>query len=219
MSLSKEIASKLLQIKAIKLNPQSPFTWASGIKSPIYCDNRISLSHPHARQAIKKGLAELSKEFGAFDMIAGVATAGIAHGALMADYMDMPFCYVRSEAKSHGRQNQIEGDLKEGQKILVIEDLISTGGSSIQVVEVLRQEGYEVVGVLAIFDYELQKAKDNFKLANCKYKTLSNYSALLQEAIEQDYITNDQLLILNNWNEDPNTWSEKYDNKVKSTWN
>ena len=219
MNLSKEIASKLLQIKAIKLNPQSPFTWASGIKSPIYCDNRISLSYPEARDAIKKGLAELSKSFGEFDMIAGVATAGIAHGALMADYMNLPFCYVRSEAKSHGRQNQIEGDLKAGQKILVIEDLISTGGSSIQVVEVLRQEGYEVVGVLAIFDYELKKAKDNFKNAKCVYKTLSNYTALLEEAIAEDYITNDQLRILNNWNEDPNAWSETHDNKVKSTWN
>lgn len=219
MNLSQEIASILLQIKAIKLNTQSPFTWASGIKSPIYCDNRVSLSHPQARTAIKKALAEKSKEFGAFDMIAGVATAGIAHGALMADYMDMPFCYVRSEAKSHGRQNQIEGDLKAGQKILVIEDLISTGGSSIQVVEVLRQEGYDVVGVLAIFDYELKKAKNNFSQTKCEYKTLSDYSALLKEAIAQDYISNDQLRILNNWNDDPNAWSEKFDNTVKSAWN
>lgn len=219
MNHSRKVASNLLQIKAIKLKPQSPFTWASGIKSPIYCDNRISLSHPAARTVIKEALAEKSKEFGSFDMIAGVATAGIAHGALLADYLNMPFSYVRSEAKSHGRQNQIEGDLKPGQKILVIEDLISTGGSSIQVVEVLRQEGYEIVGVLAIFDYQLEKSKLNFSREKCKYASLCDYKTLLEEALETDYISNDQLAVLTKWNEDPNAWSESFSKKLKTNWN
>lgn len=209
MNHSSLVALKLLQIKAIKLNPQNPFTWASGLKSPIYCDNRISLSYPDARDTIKNGLAEKSKEF-AFDMIAGVATAGIAHGALLADALNLPFCYVRSEAKSHGRQNQIEGDLTVGQKILVIEDLISTGGSSIQVVEVLRQEGFEVAGVLAIFDYQFEKAKANFKLANCPYKSVCNYQELIAEATKEDYISAAQLSVLKDWNSDPQRWSEKH---------
>jgi len=208
MDFSKDIANKLLQIKAIKLNPQSPFTWASGIKSPIYCDNRISLSHPEVRTAIKNALAAQSKNFRQFDIIAGVATAGIAHGALLADALNMPFCYVRSEAKSHGRQNQIEGDIKPNSKILVVEDLISTGGSSLQVVEVLRQEGYEIVGVLAIFDYQFEKAKNSFANANCKYETICNYQELIKEANETDYISNAQMEILANWNNDPIAWSE-----------
>ncbi|HOY14035.1 MAG TPA: orotate phosphoribosyltransferase [Saprospiraceae bacterium] len=219
MNYSRIVASNLLQIKAIKLNTQTPFTWASGIKSPIYCDNRVSLSHPSARNVIKEALAEKSKEFGAFDMVAGVATAGIAHGALLADFLNMPFSYVRSEAKSHGRQNQIEGDLKPGQKILVIEDLISTGGSSIQVVEVLRQEGYEVVGVLAIFDYQLAKSVLNFAREKCKYASLCNYETLLQEALETDYISNDQLSVLKEWNADPNGWSEAFSKNLKTNWN
>lgn len=209
MSHSSEVASKLLQIKAIKLNPQNPFTWASGLKSPIYCDNRLSLSYPDAREVIKKALAEKSKVFGDFDMVAGVATAGIAHGALVADELGLPFCYVRSEAKAHGRQNQIEGDLKQGQKILVVEDLISTGGSSIQVVEVLRSEGYEVVGVIAIFDYQFEKAKTNFKIAKCRYESTCNYQELIKEAIAQDYIAAGQLDILKDWNADPQFWSER----------
>jgi orotate phosphoribosyltransferase len=210
MNFSKEVAQKLLEIKAIKLSPQNPFTWASGLRSPIYCDNRLSLSYPEARNIIKRALAVKSSEFGIFDMIAGVATAGIAHGALMADELNMPFCYVRSEAKSHGRQNQIEGDLKKGQRILVVEDLISTGGSSLQVVEVLRSEGYEVAGVLAIFDYQFEKARNNFKIANCTYKTVCDYHSLIQEAVSLDYINSSQLDVLQDWNKDPQFWSENF---------
>ena len=210
MNFSQQVAQKLLEIKAIKLNPGQPFTWASGLRSPIYCDNRLSLSYPETRNLIKRALAVKSSEFGNFDMIAGVATAGIAHGALMADELNMPFCYVRSEAKSHGRQNQIEGDLKKGQKVLVIEDLISTGGSSIQVVEVLRNEGYEVVGVLAIFDYQFEKARNNFKLAKCPYKTICDYQSLIKEAIAMDYINSSQLDVLKDWNKDPQFWSENF---------
>jgi len=210
MNYSQQVAQKLLQIKAIKLSPNEPFTWASGLRSPIYCDNRLSLSYPEARNLIKRALAIKSAEFGNFDMVAGVATAGIAHGALMADELNMPFCYVRSEAKSHGRQNQIEGDLKKGQKILVIEDLISTGGSSIQVVEVLRNEGYEVAGVLAIFDYQFEKARKNFKLAKCTYKSVCDYQSLIKEAIAMDYISSSQLDVLNDWNKDPQFWSENF---------
>jgi orotate phosphoribosyltransferase len=210
MDYGQQVAQKLLQIKAIKLSPNEPFTWASGLRSPIYCDNRLSLSYPETRNLIKRALAIKSSEFGNFDMVAGVATAGIAHGALMADELNMPFCYVRSEAKSHGRQNQIEGDLKKGQKILVIEDLISTGGSSIQVVEVLRNEGYEVAGVLAIFDYQFEKARNNFKLAKCTYKSVCDYQSLIKEAIKMDYISSSQLDILKDWNKDPQFWSENF---------
>lgn len=210
MNFSQEVAQKLLEIKAIKLSPAQPFTWASGLRSPIYCDNRLSLSYPDARNLIKRALAVKSSEFGNFDMIAGVATAGIAHGALMADELNMPFCYVRSEAKSHGRQNQIEGDLKKGQRVLVVEDLISTGGSSLQVVEVLRNEGYEVAGVLAIFDYQFEKARNNFKLAKCAYKTVCDYQSLIKEAVAMDYITTSQLDVLKDWNKDPQFWSENF---------
>lgn len=210
MNFSQQVAQKLLEIKAIKLSPSQPFTWASGLRSPIYCDNRLSLSYPETRNLIKRALAVKSVEFGNFDMIAGVATAGIAHGALMADELNLPFCYVRSEAKSHGRQNQIEGDLKKGQKILVIEDLISTGGSSIQVVEVLKNEGYEVVGVLAIFDYQFEKARNNFKIAKCNYKSICDYQSLIQEAISMDYINSSQLDVLKDWNKDPQFWSENF---------
>jgi orotate phosphoribosyltransferase len=210
MNFSQQVAQKLLEIKAIKLSPSQPFTWASGLRSPIYCDNRLSLSYPETRNLIKRALAVKSSEFGNFDMIAGVATAGIAHGALMADELNLPFCYVRSEAKSHGRQNQIEGDLKKGQRILVIEDLISTGGSSIQVVEVLKNEGYEVAGVLAIFDYQFEKARNNFKLAKCNYKSICDYQSLIQEAIAMDYINSSQLDVLKDWNKDPQFWSENF---------
>ena len=210
MSTEKLIAQKLLQINAIKLNPQNPFTWASGIKSPIYCDNRVSLSYPEVRNIIKKAFGEVSESFGDVDMIAGVATAGIAHGALLADYLDKPFCYVRSAPKGHGRQNLIEGEIPVGAKILVVEDLISTGGSSIEVVEILRNEGHQVLGVLAIFDYGFEKAKENFRINNCKYLTLSNYNALLKEAIESKYISLSESLILAEWNKDPQAWYNNF---------
>lgn len=202
----KIVAQKLLQINAIKLSPQNPFTWASGIKSPIYCDNRITLSYPEIRQEIKEGFAELSKTFENFDHISGVATAGIAHGALLADHLNLPFSYVRSSAKQHGRQNKIEGHIAEGSKILVIEDLISTGGSSILAVEDLRENGFDVVGVMAIFTYEFEKALVNFENANCKFATISNYSTLLSEASKAEYITEKEASVLSDWSKEPKTW-------------
>ena len=204
--LNKIIAKKLLQINAIKLSPQNPFTWASGIKSPIYCDNRVTLSYPTIRTQIKEGFASIAKNLGEFDHVSGVATAGIAHGALLADHLNLSFSYVRSSAKKHGRQNKIEGFIPEGSKILVIEDLISTGGSSIDAVNDLREAGYEVVGVLAIFTYEFQIAMDNFKKANCKFATLSNYSSLIVEAQNENYITDSDAKTLSEWSNNPNEW-------------
>jgi orotate phosphoribosyltransferase len=205
-NLDKIIAKKLLQINAIKLNPQNPFTWASGIKSPIYCDNRVTLSYPAIRTEIKEGFASIAKNFGGFDHISGVATAGIAHGALLADFLELPFSYVRSSAKKHGRQNKIEGHIPEGSKILVIEDLISTGRSSIDAVDDLRDAGYEVVGVLAIFTYEFQVANENFAKANCKFATLSNYTTLLEEAQNEEYITESDAKVLSQWTSNPLEW-------------
>lgn len=209
MQIENIIAQKLLQIKAIKLNSQNPFTWASGIKSPIYCDNRITLSHPEVRNLIKSSLAEKSKAFGTIDVIAGVATAGIAHGALLADALQLPFVYVRSAPKEHGRQNQIEGELPKNARVLVVEDLISTGGSALSVVEILRAEGHEVLGVLAIFDYCFEKARDNFRSLNCKSVSLSNYNVLIAEARAVNYIDQTQVEHLSHWNSDPQNWFQK----------
>lgn len=207
---SAELAQKLLQIQAIKLNPSEPFTWASGIKSPIYCDNRVTLSYPEIRTFVKESLSELSKKLGDYDTVAGVATAGIAHGALIADYVEKPFIYVRSKAKGHGRENLIEGDFSKAKKVLVVEDLISTGGSSIQAVEALRAEGMEVVGVIALFSYEFEKARKNFKEANCPFVTVSGYSDMLAIAKETDYITADQYSTLLDWSQDPSGWYDKH---------
>ncbi len=206
MSIEKKTAQNLLQIKAIKLNPQNPFTWASGMRSPIYCDNRVTLSYPDVRNEIKSGFVSLASTFDDIDMIAGVATAGIAHGALLADALNLPFCYVRSAPKGHGRQNQIEGEIQPDSRILVVEDLISTGGSSIEVVEILRKEGHEVLGVIAIFDYEFEKAKENFGKFQCNYRTLSNYTALIQEAADTHYISEEESEILAKWNKNPDEW-------------
>lgn len=206
MSLAGNIAENLLQIKAIKLSPQSPFTWASGIQSPIYCDNRISLSYPGVRSLVKEGFIEKSKSFGDFDVVAGVATAGIPHGALLADALGLPFIYVRSKPKSHGRQNLIEGELPANAKVLVVEDLISTGGSCIQAVDALRAEGAEVIGVIAIFTYGLSKADENFSKANCKFATLSDYDTLLDKATEIGYLEKDALETLKKWRNDPEHW-------------
>jgi orotate phosphoribosyltransferase len=208
--MDKVIAKNLLQINAIKLNPQNPFTWASGMRSPIYCDNRITLSHPTVRTLIKKSLAALVPEFGEIQMISGVATAGIAHGALLADYLNLPFSYVRSAPKEHGRQNQIEGDILPGMRILVLEDLISTGGSSLEVVEILREKGFEVAGVLAIFDYGFEKASEKFMNSACKYRSLSNYSALLEEALMTQYISEEEANTLRLWSSDPQNWYQTY---------
>ncbi len=197
--LSSEVAKKLLQINAIKLNPQNPFTWASGIQSPIYCDNRKTLSYPRVRSFIKAALVEKSKTFGMFNMVAGVATAGIAHGALLADALDLPFAYVRGKAKGHGLQNRIEGDVRGNERILVVEDLISTGGSSLEAVQILEAYGCNVAGVLAIFTYGFDKALQTFEEADCRLETLSNYDALLTEALAIEYITANEAEALKEW--------------------
>lgn len=206
MNIAAEVAQRLLQIKAIKLNLQNPFTWASGIKSPIYCDNRVALSYPKVREFLKRSLAEKAREFSDFDAVSGVATAGIAHGTLVADALGLPFSYVRSKAKAHGRQNLIEGELKGTEKVLVVEDLISTGGSCLKAVEAIRERGCEVVGVLAIFQYGFAKAEKAFAEANCPYKTLSNYNILIEEAVKANYVKASDLALLKEWSKDPNKW-------------
>ena len=204
MNRAAAVAQKLLQIKAIKLSPQSPFTWASGIQSPIYCDNRMILSYPIVRNYIKNALAECAQEFDQFDKVAGVATAGIAHGALLADALDLPFVYVRSKAKGHGRQNLIEGELTGTERVLVVEDLISTGGSSLKAVEAVRATGATVVGVIAIFSYSFSKAAKAFAEANCPIKTLSNYPILIKEALKTNYIQEKDVQLLKDWLEKVN---------------
>jgi len=208
--VSAELAQKLLQIKAIKLSPSEPFTWASGIKSPIYCDNRVTLSYPEIRTFVKIALSILSEQLEDYDTVAGVATAGIAHGALIADYIKKPFIYVRSKAKGHGRENLIEGDFSRAKKVLVVEDLISTGGSSIQAVKALRAEGIEVVGVIALFSYEFEKAKKNFEAANCPYLTVSGYSTMLTQAKKTNYITDEEYATLQYWSKDPSGWFDTH---------
>ena len=210
MNFATEVARNLLQIKAIKLSPQSPFTWASGLKSPIYCDNRTLLSYPLIRDMVIEGLVEKSKLFQPFDLVAGVATAGIPHGALLANRLKLPFVYVRAKAKEHGRQNLIEGELKSGQRVLVIEDLISTGGSSLQAVDALRSEGCVVVGVLAIFSYEFDGAKASFNQAECRLETLSDYSTMTQVAVESAYVSPADQETLKLWRQDPKQWSAQW---------
>lgn len=207
--LSQIVAQKLLQINAIKINAQNPFTWASGIISPIYCDNRLTLSDVFVREMIKKGLASISREFDAFDVIAGVATAGIPHGALLADFLNRPFVYVRDKAKGHGKKNRIEGNLAPGEKVLLVEDLISTGGSSLKAVEAIRKNGNEVVGVVAIFTYGFPVAVENFEKAGCPFKTLSNYDILLEEALNLNLIEKEDLSELQRWSADPANWFSK----------
>jgi len=200
--IESQVAKKLLQIKAIKLSPQNLFTWASGIQSPIYCDNRKTLSHPLVRTFIKKSLVEKSRLFGQFNMVAGVATAGIAHGALLADALDLPFAYVRSKTKGHGLQNRIEGDVRGNERILVVEDLISTGGSSLEAVQTLEALGCNVAGVLAIFTYGFLQSKKAFEEADCRIETLSNYDALLTEALDIEYINSEEVEQLKQWRAD-----------------
>jgi orotate phosphoribosyltransferase len=207
MTIAQEVAKNLLQINAVKLSPQNPFTWASGIKSPIYCDNRITLSYPQVRDFIINAFVEKAAQFEPFDIVAGVATAGIPHGALIADRMKKPFIYIREKAKSHGRQNQIEGVVTEGARVLVIEDLISTGGSSIKAVEAAREAGCVVVGVLAIFSYGFEKAQQVFDEAKCPFETLSNYDILITQAIENQYVKPDELATLQSWRISPETWN------------
>jgi orotate phosphoribosyltransferase len=200
-------AEMLLQIEAIKLNTQKPFTWSSGWKSPIYCDNRLSLSYPDIRTAIKNSLTEAVRQhFPACEGIAGVATAGIPQGALIADQMNLPFLYVRSSPKSHGMENLIEGKVSPKQKVVVVEDLVSTGGSSLKVVDALRQGGAEVLGMVSIFNYGFQTATENFDKQNVTLVSLSDYHHLLQRALEKKYITQEQVTSLKAWRVDPGNW-------------
>jgi len=209
MNIATALAQKLLKINAIKLQANDPFTWASGMRSPIYCDNRISLSYPEVRSMVKMAFADKAKQLGDIEVIVGVATAGIPHGALLADELGLPFIYVRSKAKGHGRQNQIEGELVAGQKALVIEDLISTGGSALLAVDILRENQIEGKAVGAIFDYGFDLSKKNFESKKCPYFSLSNYPTLLEEAEKIEYITSEQKSILLAWNNDPQGWYEK----------
>ena len=206
-TLSSRVASKLLEIKAIKLSPSQPFTWASGLKSPIYCDNRIILSYPKIRDFIKEGFKSKIWAFGEADVIAGVATAGIAHGALLADLLDKPFIYVRSKSKGHGRQNLIEGEFKEGDRVLVIEDLISTGMSSMAACNALQERGAKVIGALAIFSYGFEKAGRLFDQNKIPLDTLTNYRSLLAEALDTNYISIKEKEMLEGWNKNPEAWS------------
>jgi len=204
---AKKIANYLLQIKAIKLQPSNPFTWASGWKSPIYCDNRKTLSFPEVRTYIRDSFASIvKKDFPNAELIAGVATGAIAHGALAADKLGLPFIYVRSEAKNHGLGNQIEGYYEKGQKVVVIEDLISTGGSSLNAVKALREAGCEVLGMVAIFTYGFKKAEDGFEGEKCKLLTLSNYNILIETAVEAGFIGLSEVETLKKWRVDPSVW-------------
>jgi orotate phosphoribosyltransferase len=207
VEIAQQVAAYLLQIKAIKLQPQTPFTWASGWKSPIYCDNRVALSYPHIRTFIKENLAKaISQQYPDVDAIAGIATAGIAQGALVAEYLNLPFAYVRPEPKKHGMGNQIEGHLEAGQKVVMVEDLISTGGSSIKALAPVREARCEVLGVAAIFSYGFQTAADNFQAANCSFFSLSDYDNMLVAALQSDYIKHSDMEILKLWRQAPDIW-------------
>ncbi len=213
MILDKEIAKKtaenLLQIKAIKLQPEQPFTWASGWKSPIYCDNRISLSYPQMRNFLRENLVHaILKQYGKPNVIAGVATGAIAMGVLVAQELGLPFVYVRPEAKSHGRKNQIEGQLESGQSVVVIEDLISTGGSSLKAVSALREAGANVLGMAALFTYGFDVAEANFKEANCDLITLSDYQHLLDDFSEKGFLESSTKETLMRWRESPSEWNK-----------
>jgi orotate phosphoribosyltransferase len=202
-----KVADMLLQIEAIKLNTEKPYTWASGWKSPIYCDNRLSLSYPEIRTAIKAGLIQAIREnFFTAESIAGVATAGIAQGALVAEAMDLPFLYVRPKPKDHGMENLIEGKIVKRQKVVVVEDLVSTGGSSLKAVQALREAGFDVLGMVSIFNYGFDIATRNFYEANTSLISLCDYSYLLKYAQEKKYITEDQVTSLKAWRVDPASW-------------
>lgn len=204
-----QTAKSLLQVKAIKLNNENPFTWASGRKSPIYCDNRVTLSYPEIRTFIRQQFVEtINEHFGNCDMIAGVATGGIAQGVLVAQDLCKPFSYVRSEQKTHGLTNQIEGDVHEGQSVIVIEDLVSTGKSSLNAVHALREKGCRVKGMVAIFTYGLDVAIKNFAEAKVELLTLTNYNTLIAVARDENYITNEEMASLADWRMNPEKWSD-----------
>ena len=206
---AKKTAELLLKIKAIKLQPKEPFTWASGWKSPIYCDNRATLSFPQIRTFLRQELANIvTDKFGKPDVIAGVATGAIAIGVLVAEELGVPFVYVRPEAKKHGRKNQVEGMLERGSNVVVIEDLISTGKSSLNAVKALKKENATVKGMVAIFSYGFEIADKNFEKDNVELVTLSNYEALLEQANETNYISEKELVTLNDWRENPSKWNQ-----------
>lgn len=206
--IEKQVANKLLRVKAVKLQPRNPFIWASGWKSPIYCDNRKTLSYPQIRTYIKTQIARLILEnYPDVEVIAGVATGAIAQAALVADELGLPMIYIRPTPKDHGLENLIEGDLRPRQKVVVIEDLISTGGSSLKAVDAIRNDGSEVLGMIAIFSYNFPVAEEKFKNAKVKLTTLCNYNAVLAEALATNYITEADMETLNQWRMDPSTWT------------
>ena len=212
--IAKSVSEYLLQIKAIKLDVANPFTWASGIKSPIYCDNRLILSYPAIRTYIRQQFVELvNEEFGSVDVIAGVATGAIAIGALVAQELGLPFVYIRSSQKAHGLTNQIEGNVEEGQNVVVIEDLVSTGKSSLLAVKALKEAGCNVKGMAAIFTYDLPIAKANFEKENCNLLTLANYDNLVRKAVESNYISDSDIHKLVKWRENPQEWGKQFETK------
>lgn len=207
MNTSKQFAEKLMQIKALQMNLQKPYTWASGWNSPVYCDNRKVLSYPYVRDFVKSELANMVLEhFPEAEVIAGVATAGIAHGVMAADLLKLPFIYVRSKPKEHGMGNQVEGVLEPGQKVVIVEDLVSTGKSSLQVAEVLRELGAEVIGMCALFTYGFPVADEAFAKANVPLHTISNYAALMEVAEEAGIIKAEEKATLEQWRIDPGNW-------------
>ncbi|MEQ7052564.1 orotate phosphoribosyltransferase [Paenibacillaceae sp. P-4] len=206
-NLERTIAQHLLNIQAVALRPNEPFTWTSGIKSPIYCDNRLTMSYPEIRDAIAEGFASLVKQYAPdAEVIAGTATAGIPHAAWVADKLGLPMAYIRDKAKGHGKQNQIEGIIRPGQKVVVIEDLISTGGSSLKAALAVKEAGAEPLAVLAIFSYQLEKATSAFEEAGIPLRTLSNYTALTQTALDHGVIQAEDMDVLQAWRHDPTTW-------------
>lgn len=209
MEVAKEIAKRLLDVEAVKLSPDHPFTWASGWKSPIYCDNRVTLSDPEVRSYIKNALAEvIRKQFPEVTAISGVATGAIAQGVLVADLLRLPFSYIRPKAKDHGMQNLIEGRIQQSDKVVVVEDLISTGGSSLKAVEALRAYGCEVLGMVAIYTHSLEVSAEAFEEAGVQLYTLSNYDVVVEQAKQTSYITEEQLSLLQEWHKDPAHWGK-----------
>lgn len=210
MSIEKNVAKHLLEIEAVKLSPEKPFTWASGWKSPIYCDNRKILSYPVIRKEICEYMkCVIENRYSDVEIIAGIATGAIAYGALVAEMLNKPFIYVRSSAKDHGLQNQVEGILPQGAKVVVIEDLVSTGGSSLAAVDALQKKGAIIEGTIAIFSYNFDKARKGFENANVELITLSNYDALLDEAVASNYISSDDVEMLREWRYSPDTWGKE----------
>lgn len=206
-TVARQLAEKLLAINALKIQPANPFTWASGWNSPIYTDNRRTLSYPSVRTYIKTELSRvILEQFPEVEAVAGVATGAIAQGALVADVLNVPFAYIRSTPKDHGLENLIEGDLKAGQKVIIIEDLVSTGKSSLKAVEAVRAAGCEVIGMVALFSYGFPVAEENFEKAGVRLVTLSNYNAILEAALQTKYISEDDLETLHNWRENPSEW-------------